>query len=403
MRVSVYRDRYPTSFVVPRRSGHQIVSRLFLPFDKLLNKLDGIAWMAPFHNADLVHAFNRVPIGERKYVISFESHLPRRFGIARDNGYTDWLTREISSRHCRRVIALSHYARNQFIDQTKDACTAEALKAKLLVRHPNVLMGPDVDPLAKELANGRMDELVITFVGSHFARKGGCVAVRLAQKALEENLPVRIQIVSSLAVGASVWTDPTSEAFFKPYLDLLELPNVTIFNGLPNGAVRQMLGRSHFGFLPTFSDTFGYSIIEAMAEHTPSIATPVQAIPEFVKDGLNGLMLPLDVDELGHWIQPEGVTHAEQAYEEFFANEIEKLADHALEAIRPYIGKPEKLLPLRRAARLTAEKMFSPAVSGAFYDPFYERVAAEKLSTDPKNGPLDVSSPTISDIEDQLA
>ena len=76
MRVSVYKDRYPTSFVVPRRSGHQINSRLFLPFDKLLNKLDGIAWMAPFHNADLVHAFNRVPIGERKYVISFESHLP---------------------------------------------------------------------------------------------------------------------------------------------------------------------------------------------------------------------------------------------------------------------------------------------------------------------------------------
>ena len=403
MRVSVYKDRYPTSFVVPRRSGHQINSRLFLPFDKLLNKLDGIAWMAPFHNADLVHAFNRVPIGERKYVISFESHLPRRFSIARDNAYTDWMTREISSRHCRRIIALSHYARNQFIDQTKDACTAEALKGKLLVRHPNVVMGPEIDPLAAELRDGRMDELVITFVGAHFARKGGCVAVKLAQKALEQNLPVRIQIVSSLTVGASVWTDPTSEAFFKPYMDLLDLPNVTRFDGLPNGAVRQMLGRSHFGFLPTFSDTFGYSVIEAMAEHTPSIATPVQAIPEFVKDGLNGLMLPLDVDELGHWKQPVGVKHNEKAYEDFFADEIEKLADHALAAIRPYIGAPEKLLPLRRAARLTAEKMFSPAVSGAFYDPFYDRVASEKPSTDPKNDPLDVSSPTISDIEDQLA
>ena len=61
------------------------------------------------------------------------------------------------------------------------------------------------------------------------------------------------------------------------------------------------------------------------------------------------------------------------------------------------------MLPLRRAARLTAEKMFSPAVSGAFYDPFYDRVASEQSSTDPKNDPLDVSSLTISDIEDQLA
>ena len=60
------------------------------------------------------------------------------------------------------------------------------------------------------------------------------------------------------------------------------------------------------------------------------------------------------------------------------------------------------MLPLRRNARLTAEKMFSPAVSGAFYDPFYERVAKESLSSRPERGALDVSSPTIAELADQL-
>jgi hypothetical protein len=119
-------------------------------------------------------------------------------------------------------------------------------------------------------------------------------------------------------------------------------------------------------------------------------------------DGANGLMLPLDVDALGHWVQPPNDQRHEESYARFYHDEIEKLADHALDAIRPYFDAPEKMLPLRRNARLTAEKMFSPTVSGAFYDPFYERIAAESLSTRPERGPLDVSSPTIAELAGQL-
>lgn len=403
MRVSVYKDKYPTSFVVPRKSGHDIDRRMFLPFDKLLSSLDGVALLAPFHNADLVHAFNRLPVGERKYVISFESHLPRRFGFQNDNAYTNWMVSELASPRCRRIIALSHYARREFLSRVRGTDAAGELEAKLFVRHPNVAIGPKEDPLAYPLSRGHMDELVITFVGGHFARKGGCVAALLAKKAYDEKLPLRIQTISSLQMGASVWTDPTSETFFKPYLECLKLPNVHHHDRLPNEAVRRILGRSHFGFLPTFADTFGYSIIEAMAEHTPSIGTSVQAIPEFLKDGFNGLMLPLEVDAIGKWLRPSYDTRGEKSYETHFADQVEHLADHALAAIRPYLNAPEKLLPLRRNARLTAEKMFAPGVSGAFYDPFYERVAAETLSSRPQCGPLDVSSPTISDIADQLA
>jgi glycosyltransferase involved in cell wall biosynthesis len=399
MKISVYKDRYPTSFVVPRTSAHTIDRRLFIPFDKINSNLDGIALLAPLHNADIVHAFNRLPVGERKYVISFESHLPRRFGFQRDNAFTDWMSREIASHRCRRIIALSHYARRQFLDQAKDQDALADLEAKLFVRHPNLLMGPPTDPLAEGLQAGRLDDLTITFVGAHFARKGGCVAALLAKKAHEQKLPLRIQVISSLKYGASVWTDPTSPTFIKPYLAMLKLPNVTVRDGLPNRAVRKALGQSHFGFLPTFSDTFGYSVIEAMAEHTPSIATAVQAIPEVVMDGVNGILLPLPTDAIGNWLQPPTETRGEPEYARAFGEEAERLADAALAAILPFLGAPDRLLQMRRYARLTAERMFAPDVSTAFYDPFYERVAAEDVRTKPVRHALDVSSPTVKDID----
>jgi glycosyltransferase involved in cell wall biosynthesis len=59
---------------------------------------------------------------------------------------------------------------------------------------------------------------------------------------------------------------------------------VTSHGTQPNSAVLDLIGRSHSLLLPTFTDTFGYSAIGAMARYTPVIATDVGALPEFVED-----------------------------------------------------------------------------------------------------------------------
>jgi hypothetical protein len=62
-------------------------------------------------------------------------------------------------------------------------------------------------------------------------------------------------------------------SYFDRYRKLLELPNVHYHHLLPNKGAIDLIREIHFEMLVTFSDTFGYSAIEAIANFTPVIAT----------------------------------------------------------------------------------------------------------------------------------
>lgn len=394
--ISVYRDRYPTSFVVPRESRHRVKPRLFLPSDKIAEKYRGLSLYLDWPRPALMHAWNRIPIGNPKYVISFESSLPQNTSQKQNSKLHKFMMRQLASNRCRRLIGLSHYAENLFYLRNRDHPLFDTLREKLFVRYPNVLIPHSRDVLEETLENAKVAPLVLTFVGAHFARKGGCVAVRVAEEASKLGLPVHVNIVSSLTVGANVWTDPANDDFFDPYRKGLEQSNISFRQSLPNLEVLKLLASSHFSLLPSFSDTFGYSIIEGMAHHTPAIATDVQAIPEFVRNDFNGILLEVDKKDTREWASPPYSERHTPAYETFFKDEVEKLVSQLMPRLEWYINRPQELLKLRKMARLTAETMFSPKVSSDFYDPFYERVVTEKRSDVPIcDKALDISSPDI--------
>ena len=390
LRISVYDDRYPTSFVTPRASRHTLLRQRFLPLNFVSSRLEGITLIEPALAVDLVHAFNRIPLNASKFIVSFESHLPRQFALRRRS----WLARRMAARiagpRCRRIIALSHFGKRCFLAQHADSSVRKALEDKLLVRHPNILV-PDVDDA---MADDSAEQLTITFVGAHFGRKGGCVAVKIAEKARAQGLPIRVNIVSSLQVGGTVWTDPLTPGFFDPYFKLLELDNVHHQGPLPNQAVRQLMRNSHFSILTTFGDTFGYSAIESMAEHTPVIGTQVCALPEFIEDGVNGIALPVRLNAVGDWWNPGYGKRADAVYARYFRDEVERLASLVIERLDSFVGRPDRLAPLRREARRTAEQMFAAKPAGEFLDGMYERVALEGTSDAARIDPaFDVSSP----------
>jgi glycosyltransferase involved in cell wall biosynthesis len=338
----------------------------------------------------MIHAFNRIPVNSTKFLISFESHLPRQFGLKKRGHLARYMTSRIADSRCRRIIALSHFARRCFLAQHADDPLVGLLKDKLLVRHPNIVV-PEQDDA---MADNNAEEIVLTFVGAHFGRKGGCVAVKIAEKAIHQKLPIRVNIVSSLQVGGHIWTDPTREGFFAPYLKLLDLENIGLQGALPNPAVRQLLQNSHFSILTTFADTFGYSAIESMSGHTPVIGTTICALPEFLEDGVNGILLPVPLNDIGTWWNPGYRFRGDEVYERYFSDEVDRLASMALDRIEPYIGRPDLMAPLRYEARRTAEIMFSAGPASAFFDELYDRVALERISEPAKVDPkLDISSP----------
>lgn len=361
----------------------------FAPFNKVRPSLDGLTVLAPQIRADLIHAHNRIPLGRSKLIMSFESHLPRRFGLENPSELVRLMQKRIESDSCRRIIGMSHFAKRCFLEQHRESPNREALFNKLMVRHPNCELGPSQD----RLADDDFQKFTLTFVGGHFGRKGGCVAVRVAELAHSRGLPIEVNIVSSLEVGGDIWTDPSDPNFFEPYFKLLDLPNVNAFGAMPNKDVRDLLGRSHFCMLPTFADTFGYSAIEAMSEHTPVIGTDVCALPEFLEDQFNGLVFHLNKTEMGEWINPGYDRRGDRAFASHFRDEVERLSEEITDRLEGLLSQSAFLLDLRKNARLTAETMFAASSQGNLWDDLYARVAQERkhsaIELDPS---LDASS-----------
>ena len=92
-----------------------------------------------------------------------------------------------------------------------------------------------------------------------------------------------------------------------------------------------------------------------MARYTPVIATNIGALPEFVEDQVNGILLPLDKNEIGEW-KYEGRTDRHlPAYERMFRDEVDRLAETLLQKVQACIQDRSAYGRMRVKARATVE------------------------------------------------
>jgi glycosyltransferase involved in cell wall biosynthesis len=368
--------RYPWRFNSPRQSKHSISNRNFLPLNYIHSSIEGVTVLnpLPLRKFDLIHAFNRIPVGVSPFVIGFESHLPRAFG--REEGQLfAVLSRMLTGKRCRKIVAISQFARRQLFCQHDGKPWFDSIASKVTVRYPNILVPQEPDSLAAS----QNEAVRLVFVGNHFVRKGGLVALRLAQIANQEGFQLKVDIISALQAGGKSWVGPTRQGFFSEYYRLLDtLPNVTQHGSLPNAAVLDLIGRSHFLLLPTFADSFGYSAIEAMARYTPVIATSQGALPEFVEDEVNGILLSLDTDEMGVWKHSGRTDRHLPAYEAMFHDEVERLADQLFKKLQACMQTRSIYTGMRAKARSTAEALFASGDAQMFWDDLYREAVCSR-------------------------
>jgi glycosyltransferase involved in cell wall biosynthesis len=365
--------RYPWRFNGPAKSRHRIENRDFLPFNYLSPKIEGVTLFKPWplKGFDLVHAFNRIPIGRRPFVIGFESHLPRAFGIE-GGRWWDWMTEMLASDRCRGIVAISEFSRRMFLAQhqrsTKSSAARAALGAKLHMRCPTLALPPEADLIQTETT----DEIRLVFVGNHFARKGGCVAVVMADLARARGINLVLDVVSRLEMGGAIWTDPSDVATFQPYRDLLASPNVRLHRDLANAEVLALLRRAHMSVLTTFGDTFGYSALESLANGAPVLATRQGALPEVISHGENGILLDLPVTDDGEWVHLGTRDRTASRFVRMWHDEVHRLAETALDALIDVSSDASRMQAMRQAARRSAER-FAPEPATAWWDDFYDR------------------------------
>jgi glycosyltransferase involved in cell wall biosynthesis len=359
-RVLTNSNNYGSAFTTPREPRENTLVRRPFPTQlrRLWRPLDGAAVWDPRERWDLMHSFNRVPVTAKPFLVTFESALPRTYGrayaVAR-NVLRERLVRD----NCRGVIALSDYAVRRTRGLNADWAGLPRLEAKMQVIHPNL---PLLRREPKPLPGG---PIRLVFVGRQWARKGGVVAVRLAAKARQRGLPVEVTIVSPLTYGANVYTDHPDAGRYAADVRLLDGPNVTVHRSLGNEDVLRLMAESTFTLLPTVNDTYGFTVLEGFSVGTPTIVSRTGALPEVVRDEVNGYLLDVPTDDVGDWVHLH-----ERSWDRLDAL-YESMADQVIERIEAFLDAPDTYEALSEGAIDQIRRSHEAATVGAQLEAVY--------------------------------
>lgn len=121
----------------------------------------------------------------------------------------------------------------------------------------------------------------VLFVGRDYFRKG-IYPLFQAMKIVQSQIPD----AKLLVVGKEY---PHSLKFCKLLSRNL---NVEFINGLPNQELIELYAKSSVFVLPSHIEAFGIVFLEAMAARVPVVGTNVGGIPEIVRDGETGFLVP---------------------------------------------------------------------------------------------------------------
>ncbi len=203
-----------------------------------------------------------------------------------------------------------------------------------------VLLPPQA-PLADGLAASKPDpavELRCMFVGKQLFRKGGGLIVRVMSRLRREFPNLRLTLIGDLDLDAGSSKERLSpvEAVSRVSAEERKLTAsliragqdwITHHRSLPFDAVLKQMAMSHIGLLPTFSDSFGYSVLEFQAAGCPVISTNSRALSE-INDDKVGWIIPVPQNALGEALlsTPEEQATLAQAIERGLEDAITRIA-----------------------------------------------------------------------------
>lgn len=255
----------------------------------------------PFINRNKeFHFFNTILIGNNPFEVTFETTLPRLGNAPK------WLyklaIKQLVKPNCKKIYALSKCAYNlqkEYLQNEWPKYYAKIL-AKMEVKLPYQ------EPIISDYSEKKLspDQIIFTIVGADFFRKGG-MEVLLAFDQLIPSYPqLQLNIVSTLNYGDYA-TNTTAEDQKAALQIIQKYPkNIHHFPSLPNSKVIELYKNSHVGLLPTWADSFGYSVLEAQAAGCPCITTDIRALPEINNDDIGWVIkLPRQPDFQKHKTQ----------------------------------------------------------------------------------------------------
>ena len=284
-----------------KMSPEEMVAKLFYDFKMIIPT-----------GCDVFHFFNCINLGKHsKWVISVESGVPWPVSVTRcvesedadlssiaQDKYVERRIKALANSNCLGLLALSHCTENIQREIIKQFPQYESIIAKKMITllPPQKLVINDVKE--KRVTWNEEEPLTFIYVGSDFYRKGGRETV-LVLSELHKRYSFKLILISSMAVDEKRYMrtendEKESKCLIEKNKDWIEY-----YDRLPNTEVLEKMKKAHVCLLPTWMDTFAYSVLEAQACGTPVISTSLRALTEINNENV-GWLIDVPVNRLNN-------------------------------------------------------------------------------------------------------
>jgi len=278
-----------------KQNLHKIPAFLY---NKLTNKTHQYYWNSyrdfDLNKVELFHFFNALSYGNKPWITTFETSIPRWGDKNIEKGLE-----LIASKACKKIIALSNCATNvqRMVVAKSFPHYIDVIEEKLITLHP-----AQVCPPIKDIEKTISDRLNFTIVGGDFFRKGGKEILIAFDRLYERGITDwNLNIVSRMEFGDYASRSTTKDLEIALQIIDKYPNNITYKKFLSNKEVLNLFKNTHIGLLPTYADTYGYSVLEAQSYGCPVITTNIRALPEINNSDL-GWVINVKKDDMGNAI-----------------------------------------------------------------------------------------------------
>jgi glycosyltransferase involved in cell wall biosynthesis len=129
----------------------------------------------------------------------------------------------------------------------------------------------------------RKDRINLLFIGKDWARKGGDICLETVHLLVRSGRDVLLHIVGCT---------PQVTAGLKPHVQVHGLLKPS--NPAERSRLEKLFRAVHFLFVPSRAEAYGMAFCEANAFGVPCITTATGGITTIIRNGENGVMLPID-------------------------------------------------------------------------------------------------------------
>jgi glycosyltransferase involved in cell wall biosynthesis len=189
---------------------------------------------------------------------------------------------------------------------------------------------------------------MILFQGDFF-RKGGVHVVDAFERLQARHPDLTLRLCSDIDIDFHTRDSKLRERYLHR---IISNPSILIGRESRDIFLDETLPRSAVYVVPTYDETFGFAILEALAAGVPVLATREFAIPEMLDHGINGWLLPYSQKEKDVMMDGYTVRHIPLEFHE-------RISEGVFDVLNELFSERVDYLRMVREAQQTARTRFS--------------------------------------------